>query len=130
MSSSIVRAHPLHWAVVAVLAASLAGCAVDSAGTDSGDSGTGSGDSAGDGGAAPAVVVPGTGSYTIGDEIPYGGFQLHGEPAEQPAGCTWAILDADGGVSFHDQGSYVFLTDVPEAVTFETHGCPDWEQFE
>lgn len=33
-------------------------------------------------------------------------------------------------VAFADGGLYVFLTDIPEAVTFITDGCPDWEQFE
>ncbi|GEL94481.1 hypothetical protein [Cellulomonas composti] len=80
---------------------------------------------------APAgAVVAGTGRYAIGTDLPYGGYQLHGEPAEQPAGCTWSIEDADGEVQFDDQGSYAFLTDVPEFVTFVTDGCPDWEQFE
>ncbi|HTL41001.1 MAG TPA: hypothetical protein VL294_05980 [Pseudolysinimonas sp.] len=132
MSSSLVRHRVLRSACVALLAASLAGCAPGAAssgsgGSDSGDSGgsDGSGTTGGTG-----VVVSGTGTYVIGDEIPLGGFQLQGEPADQPEGCTWAILDADGGVTFHDQGSYVFLTDIPEAVTFETNGCPDWEQFE
>lgn len=130
MSSSLVRHRALRSACVALLAASLAGCAPGAASSGSGGSDSGSaGDSSGSEGTG-AVVVSGTGTYAIGDEVPYGGFQLQGEPAEQPEGCTWAILDADGGVSFHDQGSYVFLTDIPEAVTFETNGCPDWEQFE
>jgi hypothetical protein len=110
--------------LVAVLAVGLTGCA----GTGTGAGSTGGGEDT-PGGGSP-LVVSGTGSYVIGEDIPYGGFQLHGEPDEQPAGCTWSILDADGGISFHDQGSYVFLTDVPEAVTFVTAGCPDWEQFE
>lgn len=104
----------------------LAGCT-----TVALDAGSGDQDGAGsDGTDSGMVVLPGTGSYAIGADAPYGGFQLHGEPDEQPAGCTWQILDGDGGVSFENQGSYVFLTDVPEAVTFVTDGCPDWEQFE
>ena len=88
------------------------------------------GDDADDDGAASGVVVSGTGRYAIGTDLPYGGYQLHGEPAEQPDGCTWSIQDADGEVQFQDQGSYAFLTEVPEFVTFVTDGCPDWEQFE
>jgi hypothetical protein len=76
------------------------------------------------------VVLPGTGTYAIGADAPYGGYQLHGEPDEQPPGCTWQILDGDGGVSFENTGQYVWLTDIHEAVTFVTDGCPDWEQFE
>ena len=76
------------------------------------------------------VTLPGTGSYAIGTEAPFGGYQLVGEPDAVPAGCTWSIVDADGAVAFADQGLYVFLTDIPEAVTFITDGCPDWEQFE
>lgn len=76
------------------------------------------------------VTLPGTGSYAIGTEAPYGGYQLVGEPDAVPAGCTWSIVDADGAVAFADEGLYVFLTDIPEAVTFITDGCPDWEQFE
>jgi hypothetical protein len=128
MSTSLVRHRALRSACVFLVAASLAGCATGTAGGGSGSGAAGADGSGAAGGTA--VVVPGTGTYVIGDEIPYGGFQLQGEPDEQPAGCTWAVLDADGGVSFHDQGSYVFLTDVPEAVTFETNGCPQWEQFE
>jgi hypothetical protein len=104
-------------AVVGVVGVGLVGCTPTEAATEA------SGD-------ASMVVVSGTGTYAIGVDIPLGGFQLKGEPDEQPAGCTWAILDADGGVTFENQGQYVFLTDIPEAVTFETSGCPDWEQFE
>jgi len=119
--------------VVGGVMAGLAGCApVDSS---TGDTGSDSGDttteeSADDGASADFVTVSGTGTYAIGVDIPLGGFQLQGEPDAQPEGCTWAILDADGGVTFENQGQYVFLTDIPEAVTFETAGCPDWEQFE
>jgi len=76
------------------------------------------------------VTVSGTGIYAIGTDIPYGGFQLQGEPTSQPDGCTWSIVDADGVVVFENHGPYVFITDIPEAVTFNTEGCPDWEQFE
>lgn len=83
-----------------------------------------------DGASSGFVVLPGTGSYVIGTDAPYGGYQLHGEPSEQPQGCTWSIEDADGNATFENQGQYVFLTDIKEAVTFVTEGCPDWEQFE
>ena len=76
------------------------------------------------------VTLPGTGSYAIGTDIPYGGFQLLGEPSSQPDGCTWSIVDEDGAVFVENHGPYVFITDIPEAVTFITDGCPDWEQFE
>ncbi|WP_407360169.1 hypothetical protein [Microbacterium sp. LBN7] len=76
------------------------------------------------------VTVAGTGVYTIGGDIPYGGFQLHGEPAPVPDGCTWSIQDESGGIVVENQGAYAFLTDVPEYVTFHTDGCPEWEQFE
>lgn len=81
-------------------------------------------------GLAEYIVLPGTGTYAIGTEAPFGGYQLSGQPPSQPAGCTWSIRNADGEASFEDQGSYVFLTDIHEAVTFVTEGCPDWEQFE
>lgn len=76
------------------------------------------------------LVLAGTGSYAIGTEAPFGGYQISGEPTSQPDGCTWSIVDADGAVYTENQGSYAFLTDIPEAVTFITDGCPDWEQFE
>jgi len=76
------------------------------------------------------VVLPGSGSYAIGTEAPYGGYELSGGVLEQPAGCTWSIVDEDGAVTFADQGQIVFLTDIPEGVTFITNGCPDWQQFE
>jgi len=123
-------AIPLVAAALLVLAA----CApTDTTGAGGGDAA--GGDVVSDGadgqtGGGELVVLSGTGSYAIPADIPYGGYQLHGEPDEQPVGCTWAILDADGQASFADQGSYVFITDIPEAVTFETDGCPDWEQFE
>ncbi len=83
-----------------------------------------------DGGDSSLVTLPGTGHYAIGTEAPYGSYQLKGEPDSQPDGCTWSIEDADGSAAFENQGSYVFLTDIKEAVTFVTNGCPDWEQFE
>lgn len=116
-----------------LLMAALAGCAPDG-GTDAPatDSGAGSTteESMED---APAdtgmVVLPGTGSYAIGTEAPYGGYEL-ADVLEQPAGCTWSIVDEDGVAAFADQGTIVFLTDIPEGVTFVTNGCPDWQQFE
>ena len=124
MSTRVLRSL----AVAVLLGTAFAGCAATA------PPGEGSGGSSeSDPGAASSsglVTVSGTGRYTVGVDLPYGGYQLRGEPDEQPAECTWAILDADGGVSFENQGSYAFLTDVPEIVTFETAGCPDWEQFE
>lgn len=76
------------------------------------------------------IVLPGTGRYVIGTEAPLGGYQLHGEPDAQPPGCTWSIEEADGVAAFENQGQYVFLTDIKEAVTFVTDGCSDREQFE
>jgi len=128
-------------AVIVMLGVTVVGCAATtpseqdaavSSETDSGTVQSSESDAASSDqdAASSFVTVSGTGRYAIGVDLPYGGYQLHGEPDEQPAGCTWAILDADGGVSFENQGSYAFLTDVPEMVTFETTGCPDWEQFE
>jgi len=94
---------------------------------DNGGSTEGGGDSSG----SALLVLAGTGRYAIGTQAPYGGYQIKGEPDAVPPGCTWSIQDADGEV-FVDQsnGIYAFITDVPEAVTFVTDGCPDWEQFE
>ncbi len=83
-----------------------------------------------DGASGTFIVLPGTGRYAIGTEAPYGGYQLHGEPDSQPAGCTWSIQDEDGVAVFENQGQYAFLTDIKEAVTFVSDGCPDWEQFQ
>lgn len=117
--------------IVIALSLGLAGCAAEPGATGPADEATDSGGENSSGDAEQSfVVLPGTGTYVIGQDIPYGGFQLHGEPDEQPAGCTWAILDADGGTTLENQGSYVFITDIHEAATFETSGCPDWEQFE
>ena len=127
----------------ALLLLALTGCGVGSdTGSDPGNSGTtdqstdsddstttddsGSSDDSG----AGYVTLSGTGTYTIPDQMPFGGYQLQGEPDSQPAGCTWSIQDSSGGHTFENQGSYVFITDIPEAVTFVTEGCPDWEQFE
>jgi hypothetical protein len=120
-------------AVAAAVILGVSGCAQSTSEPDAGTGGsdepaqseTDTGETTSD-----MLVLPGTGTYVIGVDIPYGGFQLMGEPTEQPAGCTWAILDADGAASFENQGSYVFITDIAEAVTFVTDGCPDWEQFE
>lgn len=124
-------------ALALLLAGGLAACTPDTpTTTDDGasqvdtDDSTSGGDDTDDSGATSGVVVSGTGTYLIGQDLPYGGYQLSGEPVEQPAGCTWAILDGDGAVLYADQGSYAFLEDVPEYVTFQTSGCPDWEQFE
>ena len=76
------------------------------------------------------VTLPGTGKYAIGTDIPYGGFEFADGVLEQPAGCTWSIVDEDGVAVFENQGQIVFITDIPEAVTFITDGCPDWVQFE
>lgn len=125
-----------------LLTLGLSACAPASdSGDQAGSDGQAASDDQGGSDAAPAdesdddaafdgVVLPGTGSYAIGTEAPFGGYQLTGEPDEQPVGCTWSIQDADGAATFEDQGIYVFLTDIPEAVTFVTNGCPDWEQFE
>lgn len=116
-----------------LLAGVLGGCtATGVSETGTGASGTGSTDTGAseDSGGGGFVTVSGTGRYLIGQDLPFGGYQLSGEPDEQPAGCTWQILDADGNASFENEGSYVFLTDIHEAETFVTDGCPDWEQFE
>ncbi|MEO7126658.1 MAG: hypothetical protein ABI382_03775 [Nakamurella sp.] len=76
------------------------------------------------------VVLKGTGRYAIGTQAPLGGYVLHGELDEQPSGCTWSIQDEDGKAAFENQGQYVFLTDIREAITFVTNGCPDWERFQ
>lgn len=128
-------------ATVLLLMLALTGCQTgsgspDDSSTSSGsdtstdtDSSTGS-DDASDDTDADYITLSGTGTYTIPDQMPFGGYQLQGEPDSQPAGCTWSIQDASGGHTFENQGSYVFITDIPEAVTFVTEGCPDWEQFE
>ena len=78
----------------------------------------------------PMVTLPGTGRYEIGTEAPYGAYRLKGEPDSLPAGCTWSIIDEDGDVYIENQGSYASMSDVKEAVTFVTQGCPDWEQYQ
>jgi len=100
-------------------------------GPDSGDSTTtddgATTDDDGDG--TTGVTLAGTGTYTIPDQIPYGGYQLVGDPGVLPDGCTWSISGSDGVVA-ESQGAYVFITDIDEADTFTTDVCPDWEQFE
>lgn len=91
------------------------------------DAGASAGGDEGSGGAeASEGAISGTGTFVIGSDIAYGDYQLVGETT-QPDGCTWQILQADGSVFVENQGAYVFITDVPEAVTFVTEGCPGWE---
>lgn len=120
--------------LVAGLTTAITGCNTTQSGpggADGGDtSSTDSGDSPASSGDVKGAVLPGTGKYEIGTEAPYGGYRLSGEPEGQPAGCTYSIQDADGEPTFENLGSYVFLTDIKEAVTFVTDGCPDWVQFE
>ncbi len=129
MSAVVIRSLAAG-SILLALAAGLSACTTtapdDTTGTDTGTTDEGTEEEA----SGDLVVLPGTGSYVISVDIPLGGFQVSGEPVEQPAGCTWAILDGDGNAIFENQGVYVFLTDIPEAVTFQTDGCPDWEQFE
>lgn len=116
------------FAATALLAFSLAGCAPTtdtSTGTDTDDTATEESDMDD---SSSMLVLSGTGEYVSGDSIPIGGYQLTGEPAEQPDGCTWTLFTADGGVLAENEGSYVFITDV--TGKFVTNGCPDWEQFE
>ena len=110
----------------AILAFLLVGCAptVDTP-TDSSAGDTTSEETETEG---AMLVLPGTGEYQTGDTIPIGGYQLTGEPAEQPDGCTWTLYADNGDVAAENQGSYVFITDV--TGKFVTNGCPDWEQFE
>jgi hypothetical protein len=111
--------------LAAGVAVALAACTPTAPGGDAPG-----GDPDDQGGSFSGVTLPGTGRYAIGTEAPFGSYQLKGEPDSQPEGCTWSIEDADGGATFADQGSYVFITDIKEAVTFVTNGCPDWEQYE
>ncbi len=127
---STLRSRAALVGAFAFFAVALAGCGAPSA-TDTGsDTETGPDTEQSDGGSFEGVTLSGDGSYSIPDQMPYGGYQLEGEPDEQPAGCTWSIQDADGDISFENTGQYVFVTDIPEAVTFVTAGCPDWQQFE
>lgn len=127
---SLIPLLPATAALLLLLSACAPAEPAESTGTDSsteqsgGDGATTEDDPGFDG-----VVLPGTGSYAIGVDMPYGGYELDGTDS-QPDGCTWSIQDADGVVSFADQGPFVFITDVPESVTFVTVGCPDWVQFE
>ena len=140
MSALSARSTVVAACAATLLLFALSGCtpepATDAPVTDSSDSGDSS-DSSSDesttedtGADAGMTVLPGTGSYAIGTDAPYGGYELAGGVLEQPDGCTWSIVDEDGVVTFADQGQFVFLTDIPEAVTFITNGCPDWQQFE
>jgi hypothetical protein len=49
---------------------------------------------------------------------------------ETTENADFVTVSGTGGVTFENTGQYVFLTDIREAVTFVTTGCPDWEQFE
>lgn len=116
----------------ALLVIALAACAPTTPDTDSGTgTGTESDDTTSEetetetGG---MLVLPGTGEYQSGDTMPIGGYQLLGEPDEQPAGCSWSLYAENGDVLAENQGIYVFITDV--TGKFVTTGCPDWEQFE
>lgn len=132
---------PLVLASAAVLLASLTACdPVAPAPSDSAavDTGSGGGDSStttdddsssDESDSGTGVTIAGTGSYAIPDEIPFGGYQLEGDPGVLPDGCTWSITGGSGTVA-ESNGAYVFITDIPEAETFTTNGCPDWEQFE
>lgn len=115
-----------------LLAGGLAGCA-PTAPVDSGDTGTDdsseteteSETDTDDGGFA-GVTVPGTGDYTLPDDMPIGGYEFADEES-QPDGCTWTIYVGDSVLS-ENTGSLVFITDV--TTRFVTDGCPDWVQFE
>ena len=115
-------------AATALLAFSLAGCAPTTDTSTEADPDDTTTEESDTDDSSSLLVLPGTGEYESGDSIPIGGYQLTGEPAEQPAGCTWTLYTADGDVFSENQGSYVFITDV--TGKFVTSGCPDWEQFE
>lgn len=116
-------------AATALLALSLLGCAPTTATTDTGtDSGTDSGSESTDADSGSLVTLSGTGDYAVPADMPIGGYQILGEPASQPDGCTWTIFDSNGEVLATDQGVYVFITDV--TARFTTDGCGEWEQFE
>lgn len=125
---SIPRSRAALVGVFALVAVALAGCdstpATDPGANPGGDTGSGTEQSGGD-----LVTLSGDGSYLIPDEMPYGDYQLVGEPASQRDGCTWSIQDADGAVVAENTGIYVFITEIDEASTFTTAGCPDWEQY-
>ena len=138
MSARSARSAVTAASATLLLLAALVGCAPE-AGSDAPATDPGAGTTTEESAETPAegpsedsgmVVLPGTGSYAIGTEAPYGGYELSGDVLEQPAGCTWSIVDEDGVAAFADQGQFVFLTDIPEGVTFITNGCPDWQQFE
>jgi hypothetical protein len=125
----------------ALLALTLAGCAPasPSTGTDtSTDDTSTSDDSSTDATTGDAytddtsdgtlVTLGGSGDYTVGVTAPIGSYELDGKPDTQPAGCTWALEDADGNIQFQDQGTFLFITE--ENKFFQTSGCPDWVQYE
>ena len=116
-------------AATALLALSLLGCATTSTdtATDTGSDSDTSSDST-ESGSGAFVTLSGTGDYAVPADMPIGGYQIVGEPASQPDGCTWTIFDANGEVLATDQGVYVFITDV--SARFTTDGCGEWEQFE
>ncbi|MCC6856271.1 MAG: hypothetical protein IT189_09450 [Microbacteriaceae bacterium] len=113
-------------ATTALLALSLLGCAPTTS-TDTGSDSDSSPDST-ESGSGTFVTLSGTGDYSVPADMPIGGYQIVGEPASQPDGCTWTIFDANGEVLATDQGVYVFITDV--SARFTTDGCGEWEQFE
>jgi len=112
-----------------LLAGGLAGCAPTGESTDTGvdDSSESTDDtSTDDEGGFEGVTVPGTGDYTLPDDMPIGGYEFANEES-QPDGCTWTIYVGDSVLS-ENTGSLVFITDV--TTRFVTDGCPDWVQFE
>ena len=125
---------------VAVLAACASGAVSDGGSGDVSDGAqmvsgvTTDAEGAVDAGTSAAIgaltVLAGTGTYAIGTEAPLGSYELSGNPDALPAGCRWAIEDADGQTFVAGDVTYVFLTEVPEAVTFVTTGCPDWHRYE
>lgn len=116
-------------ALVGALAACTPTARSDDTGTGTGGSTTTDGGATTDGDGFSGVTIPGSGSYAIPDDIPYGSYQLVGDPGVLPDGCTWSIT-GDSGTVADSNGAYVFITEIDEADTFTTNGCPDWEQFE
>ena len=128
---------PRRHAAVAVLPAllllgALTACGPAAASSDTDDSSPSDVEATTDDGSESftGVKVAGTGSYTIPEQVPFGSYQLVGDPGALPDGCTWSITGDDGEVVAESQGAYVFITDIDEARTFTTDGCPDWEHFE
>jgi hypothetical protein len=120
-------------AATTLLALTLAGCA-PAADTSTGTDGTSTSedspsdattDDTSDG---TLVTLAGSGDYAVGVTAPIGSYELEGSPDSQPAGCTWALEDADGTIQFQDQGPFLFITE--ENTFFQTSGCPDWVQYE